>query len=243
MANKQVRREVLSVIFQGSAICVRLQIPRDGYGSFSEHTTSLFAINHILNSYPLLCDMAKQLSVFVDPERPYIHAMGEKVDHIIRRVVHNHFGLMLATATVLGPFIVMGYSAGRVYRRATTIYSRGYDDLTTFVEIILHRFKTCKSLKLIYYLDNLELLAVKTILRLFDMPNCSITLEEWWEIPRRGNMREAAREAYDERYKNLIPTAAEESGHKWFLLVYPSVERIYFQGVEDVMIRQRVWHR
>lgn len=129
----------------------------------------------------------------------------------------DHIGLTLVAAAILRPFFILGYSVGRVYRRVATIYSKGNDDLTIFVDIILRCFKTCKSLKLILCLDSLELPGLKVMLRLFDMPNCSMTLEEWWEIPRRGTMRETALAVYDERHKNLIPTAAEESGHKWFL--------------------------
>lgn len=243
LVNKQVRQEVLSVIFQGSTVCLYVQIPQHGYGPFSEHTASLAAIIQILNNYPLLCDMTRRLTVFVNPERPYIQAVGEKVVQITPRFVYDHFGLMLVVSAVLSPFVFLGYSASRVCRRAATFYSKRDSDLPALVDTILHGFKTCKHLKAILYLDNLDLQDVEIILGLFNMPNCSITLEEWWEIPRRGPMREAALAIYDERYKNFIPAAAEESGHKWFMSVCPSLERIYFQRVEDIMTRQRVWSR
>jgi hypothetical protein len=184
--------------------------------------------------------MAKQLTVFVDPERPYVHKMATSKNSCCDV---DNIPLMLVAAAIITPFFMTGLSIGRVYKRAAKIFSKRHDDLPSFVDVVLRCFKTCKSLKLILCLDSLELPGLKVMLRLFERQNCSMTLEEWWEIPRRGTMRETALAVYDEQHKNLIPTAAEESGHEWFLLVCPTLERTYFQGVDEIMIRQRVWSR
>lgn len=165
------------------------------------------------------------------------------MDPIVGRFVADHFGLIVVTAAILRPFFVLGHSVGRVYRRIAAFSSREQNDLKTLVDTIRFCFKDFKDLKLILRLDNLELPGAKILLGLFNMRNCSISLEEWWEIPRRETYREAALARYDERYKYLISTAAEKSGCKWFLSVRPSLERIFPQMVEDIMIRQRVWSR
>lgn len=148
---------------------------------------------------------------------------------------------------ILAPLFALAKLASWVHR--TGPFQRRHADLQALVDTLARGFRSCKSLKIILYLNDLYLPDLEIILRLFEEPSCSITLEERWIQWHYPVMRERVMEKYEVDYKALVEAAAKEAGHNLLSTVSPSLEEFEVDETDDtdtrgskiIGKRRRVW--
>ncbi|GIK03437.1 hypothetical protein Aspvir_007506 [Aspergillus viridinutans] len=246
LVNKQVRQEVLSIIFQNATACVHVQIPT--YGPFSDVAASVPRIIHTLDTYPQLLGLAQDIVIIIDAEQPYSHALFRKLDSGLWALVRNDTLRLLTTISLAVPAVGFLHAAGWAHR--TGPFHRDRDAaIHALIDTILRGVESHKQLKIILHLDNLYLRDLKIMLRLLQMPASTVTLEEWWLYWSISDEPEKARDDYEATYKHFVQKAAEESGQTRLLTVCPLSDTFEIdetddgdtRGIKYIRKRRRVW--
>lgn len=235
--NRQVRQEVLSIIFQNATVCLHVEIPR--YGASSKVAASVPGILRALTVYPLLCDLAREVTVIIHAEPVYIPTLYVDGPFIL---------LIVMYLCVFTPLAGLAGVAGWVHRTGPFRGKRDAD-LQVLVDTVVRGFRSRKHLKIVLCLDDLFLQDLKILLGLFKTPCGTITLEEWWTQWHYPVSRELVLANYEMHYKHFVRAAAEEAGHTWFLTVCPSSEEFEVDETDDCDVRgskiigkwRRVW--
>lgn len=244
--NRQIRQEALSVIFQDSTVCLHVEIPK--YGPLSGVSVSIPRILHTLSMYPLLLDLAREITVIFDAEPGDFLTLLPTVQDSLFHSVNNSALFLLAGLCVSVPIAIACCLAGWVHRTSPFRGNR-HSNLQALVSKVVRGSSSHKYMKIILYLEHLTLEDLKIILGLFESTCCPITLEEWWTQWLYPVRQDRVIQNYQKRYKNLVSTAAEEAGHKWLLTVCPSTEEFEMDETDDRDVggpkvigkRRRVW--
>lgn len=246
--SRQVRHEIMTIIFQNASVCLQVEIPR--YGGLSKVAASVSGNLRALKAYPLLCDSAREVTIIFRPEPAYISGPLIETEGDVFTLLREHAAVAVLiglSMCVLAPVFALAKLASWVHR--TGPFQRRHADLHALVDTLAHGLRGCKSLKIILYLNDLYLQDLKIILRLFEAPSCSITLEERWIQWDYPVMRDRVLEKYEVDYRTFVEAAAKEVGHNLLLTVSPSVEEFEVDETDDgdtrgskiIGNRRRVW--
>lgn len=245
---RQIRYESMTIIFQNASVCLQVEIPR--YGGLSKVAASVSGNLKALKAYPLLCDLAREATIIFRPESAYVSGPLIETEGNVAPTLRKHPEAMVFMALcvcIIGPLFALAKLASWIHR--TSPFQRRHTDLQALVDTLVYGLRSCKSLKIILYLNDLYLQDLVIILRLFEAPSCSITLEERWIQWHYPVMRERVWGNYEANYKSLIAAAAEEARHNLLLAVSPKLEIFEVDETDDghtlgskiIGKRRRIW--
>lgn len=245
--NRQVRRESMAIVFQNASVYLQVAIPR--YGGFTKEVASIPRCLNILKENPMLCDLAREVTISFLPEAAYIRGPLMKMEGDILSTLREHPKVLLPIGLFLFiyvPIFTLGKLASWAHRSVP--FQGRHADLQGLVDILTHRFRIRKSLKIILYLDDLFLPDLRIILGLLKAPSCSITLDERWIQWQYPVIRERVIENYERDYKSFVEAALKDTGCP-FLSIGPSLAQFEVEETDDFSTigskiigkRQRTW--
>lgn len=245
---RQIRHESMTIIFQNASVCLQVEIPR--YGGISKVAASVSGNLKALKAYPLLCDLARGVTITFRPESAYVSGPLIETEGNVVPLLREHPVVMVfigLCVCIYAPVFALAKLASWIHR--TSPFQRRHADLQALVDTLAHGFRSRKSLKIYLYLNDLYLQDLAIILRLFEAPSCSITLEERWIQWHYPVMPERVRENYETNYKSFIAAAAEEARHNLLLAVSPKLENFEVdetdvtdtRGSKIIGKRRRTW--
>lgn len=245
---RQIRHESMTIIFQNASVCLQVEIPR--YGGLSNVAASVSRNLEALKAYPLLCDLAQGATIIFRPESAYVSGPLIETQGNMVPLLREHPAVMMFIGLCVGiyaPVFALAKSASWIHRTAP--FQRRHADLQALVDTLAHGFRSRKSLKIIIYLNDLYLQDLSIILRLFEAPSGSFTLEERWIQWHYPVMQDRVWENYEANYKSLIPAAAEEVRHNPLLAVSPKLDIFEVDETDDsntlgskiIGKRRRIW--
>jgi hypothetical protein len=237
----------MEIIFENASVYLQVSIPR--YGGFTKEAASISRSLNILTENPILCDLAREVTVSFLPETAYIRGPLIQTEGDMLAALREHpkvlvpIGLFLC---IYAPVFALGKLASWAHRSVP--FQRRHADLQGLVDILTHRFRSRKSLKIILYLDDLFLPDLRIILGLLKAPSCSITLDERWIQWEYPVIRERVIGNYERDYKSFVEAALKDIGYP-FLSTGPSLEQFEVDETDDASTmgskiigkRQRNW--
>lgn len=233
---QQIRHETMAILFQNASICLQVEIPR--YGGISQVTASVSGIVKALKAYPLLCDLAQETTIIFHPESAYVSGPLIEIEGDMGFLLREKPAVVVLIAVCVGfyaPIFASAKLASWIHRISP--FQRRHADLQALVDTLAHGFRSRKSLKIILYLNDLFSQDLAIILRLFESPSCSITLEERWIQWHYPPNPEVVRKNYEVNYRPLIAAAAAEARHSLLLAVPPELETFELDETDDTDTR------
>lgn len=235
-------------MFHQSSVCIHVEIPR--YGGLSKVNMSVPGVLNTLHAYPLLCEMARKVTVIFRPESAIMSGPLVQVDGDVIPLMRQHLGVSVLVGlflVIFGPIYALVKVAGWAHR-ATPFQGR-HADLRTLVGTLKFGFKSRKYLRVIVYLDDLYLQDLKAIIDLLEPTSCSIAFEERWLQWHYPAVRSRVVGKYEADFKTFVEHAAEEVGSNLILAVSPSLEGFEVDMTDDgdtrgnkiIGKRRRVW--
>lgn len=96
---RQVRHELMAIIFQNASVCLQVEIPR--YGGLSKVAASVSGNLKALKAYPLLCDSAREVTIIFRPESAYVSGPLIETEGDVVPLLKEH----LAVTVLIGLYV------------------------------------------------------------------------------------------------------------------------------------------
>lgn len=146
--NRQMRRESMAIIFENTSVYLQVAIPR--YGGFTREAASISRSLNILTETPILCDLARDVTVSFRPVTAYISGLLIQTEGDMLSNMREHpqalvpIGLFLC---IYAPVFTLGKLAGWPHRSFP--FQGRHADIQGLIDALTHSFRSCKSLKII----------------------------------------------------------------------------------------------
>ncbi|CAL5866386.1 uncharacterized protein PFLUO_LOCUS594 [Penicillium psychrofluorescens] len=221
LVNKQLRHEALSIIFRNATVCIHVRIPR--YGPFSSVPKDISKTYRTLREHSMLLELARDISLIVDPQPMYSQTLDHKLGSILNAIFGYRRSVLWSLLVILCielPLAGIAHFAARI-SKTVPFQGKRHTDLQALVDLLVQVPRSGTHMKIVVYLEHLQLQDLAIVLGLLTSRCGPTTLEEVWATWHINMGLQLCKEEYDKHFKNFVMSAAKQAGCKEILSIPP----------------------